>query len=70
MQGNYTAFLTIDNHNHIYIELYSFDEEIELLCDKVFVCDLSNHENLEIKVSPGRDMIALFLFNNVSFLMT
>jgi hypothetical protein len=70
MQGNYTAFLSIDNQNHIYIELYSFDEEIELLCDKVFVCDSSNHENFEIKVSPGRDMIAFFLYNNVSLLMT
>jgi len=48
MQGNYTAFLTIDNQNHIYIELYSFDKEIELICDKVFVCDSSNHENFEI----------------------
>jgi len=66
MQGEYSVFVTMDEANYLYVEVFSFEDAIERICDRVFICDASQHEHLEVAVNPTREIIALVLFNNVS----
>ena len=56
----------MDEANYLYVEVFSFEDAIERICDRVFICDASQHEHLEVAVNPTREIIALVLFNNVS----
>jgi hypothetical protein len=64
MQGEFTAFLTLDETNRVYIELYTFEtEEISLMCEPFFLVDSTPYEHMEAIVSSSRQMIAVVLYN-------
>jgi len=64
MQGEFTAFLTLDETNRVYIELYTFEHaEITLLCEPFFLVDSAPYEHMETIVSSSRQMIAVILYN-------
>lgn len=45
MQGEFTCFLTLDETNKVFIELYSFEEStIEPICDPFFLVDSTPYE--------------------------
>ena len=55
MQGEFTVFLTLDETNKIFIEMYSFDEnKIEPIVPPFQLADTAHHEHLEVCCSASR----------------
>jgi hypothetical protein len=49
MQGEFICFLTLDNLNHLYLEMYGFEtESIFPLGEKMELGDIGNYEILKI----------------------
>lgn len=69
MQGEFVCFMTLDESNKVFIELFGFDtEDIYSLCDKVEVGDLSHFEIIKTVVSENREFIVVLFYSNVSLL--
>jgi hypothetical protein len=69
MKGEFTCFLTLDESNKVYIELFGFETDgVYTLADKIFLCDFSSYENLKTVISDNREFISLLFYSNVSLL--
>ena len=66
MQGNFTVFLTISENSKICIEPFSSLEEVEPICEKFELCEISEFEDIKIMTDPNRQFITLIMFNQVS----
>jgi hypothetical protein len=64
MQGEFTAFITLDESNKAFIEMYSFEENsIEPICPPFQLADTSHYEHLEVCCSSSRQILAVLLYN-------
>ena len=60
-------FLTIDEANKVFLELYSFDEnEIEPINMPFLLVDSSHYEHLVVECDWSRQIVAVFLYNKVA----
>ena len=66
MQGNFTVFLTISENSKICIEPFSSLEEVEPICEKFELCEISEFEDIKIMTDPNRQFITVIMFNQVS----
>jgi hypothetical protein len=46
MQGDFCAFLTVDENNKVFLELLVFDQSISQLAEPVLIADSAEYENL------------------------
>lgn len=67
VQGEFASFLTLDEQNQLYLEMYGFDtENIFSICDKILLGDLSKSYQLQAAINSNRDLIAVVFMDEVS----
>ena len=59
-------FITVSDTSKIYIESFASLEEIEPICEKLQICEISEFEEIKIVADPNRQFITVILFNQVS----
>lgn len=67
---DYVAIFTSDEDNFLFLEVFTLNDGIQVATEKLKVCGLSNYENIKVKSDPTRQLVAIFLSNSVSLLVS
>jgi hypothetical protein len=67
---DYVAIFTSDEDNFLFLEVFTLNDGIHVATEKLKVCGLGNYENIKFKSDPTRQLVAIFLSNSVSLLVS
>ena len=56
MNMEFLVAFTLDEQSQVYIETFAFydSDEVQHVCDKIPLCELTNQESIEVKTDPKR----------------